>query len=392
MKTVIEQNAYTNVSLDKSLKILQECSKKPFEKATPIPSVVNHSIEFYNHEQAKIFNKEWICIGRCDEIPSTGDFLTHEIAGTPILAVRQESGEIMGFVNACAHRFTCIVNEKSGHAFAFTCPNHAWTYGIDGKLNHAPFMDLKSDFNSKKNNLESLHTETWEGFLYITLSKNPSKKVAESLESFRNNIVGQYDMNTYQTVIRETMSWDTNWKNLIENFTESYHVPIAHPKTFAGHKKQIKDYECGEDSDHYCYHFAPQELESGPGAAHPKNTKLKGKWRRIMVDFCVFPNHLVTLMPDYLWWVSVMPQGVDEFKATWGVAVPPEILNDIPKKDYDEWLKKKIYYMNTANEEDRNLVEGLFYGSQSSRLPQGTLHPIEKNLWQFTRYLSKITG
>jgi phenylpropionate dioxygenase-like ring-hydroxylating dioxygenase large terminal subunit len=199
-------------------------------------------------------------------------------------------------------------------------------------------------------------------------------------------------MNNYQTVIRETMSWDTNWKNLIENFTESYHVPMAHPKTFAGHKKQIKDYECGEDSDHYCYHFAPQELESGPGAAHPKNIKLKGEWRRTMVDFCVFPNHLVTLMPDYLWWVSVMPQGVDGFKATWGVAVPPEILNDIAKEDYDEWLKKKIHYMDTANEEDRNLVEGLFYGSQSSRLPQGTLHPIEKNLWQFTRYLSKITG
>ncbi len=392
MKTEIAQNYYTNVSLDKSLKILQECSKKPFEKATPIPSVVNHSIEFYNHEQAKIFNKEWICIGRCDEIPSTGDFLTHEIAGTPILVVRQESGEIMGFVNACAHRFTCIVNEKSGHAFAFTCPNHAWTYGIDGQLKHAPFMDLKSDFNTKKNNLESLHTEIWEGFLYITLSKNPSKKVSESLESFRNNIVGQYDMNKYQTVIRETMSWDTNWKNLIENFTESYHVPIAHPKTFAGHKKQIKDYECGEDSDYYCYHFAPQELENGPGAAHPKNTKLKGKWRRTMVDFCVFPSHLVTLMPDYLWWVSVMPQGVDGFKATWGLAVPPEILNDIAKEDYDEWLKQKIDYMNTANEEDKTLVEALYYGSKSRRLPQGTLHPIEKNLWQFTRYLSTITG
>ena len=51
-----------------------------------------------------------------------------------------------------------------------------------------------------------------------------------------------------------------------------------------------------------------------------------------MVDFCVFPNHLVTLMPDYLWWVSVMPSGVGQFKATWGVAVPPEILDEIPKE------------------------------------------------------------
>ena len=96
------------------------------------------------------------------------------------------------------------------------------------------------------------------------------------------------------------------------------------------HKKAIEDYVCGEDNDHYCYHYAPQEAESGPGAAHPNNTKLEGPWRRTMVDFCIFPNHLITLMPDYLWWVSVMPDGVSRFKATWGVAVPPEILKEIP--------------------------------------------------------------
>ena len=392
MKTEIDLNTYTNVALDRVLKSLNEASQTPFEKAIPIPSAVNHSIKFYNFEQDKIFNQEWICIGRCDEIPAPGDYLTHEIAGTPVLAVRQESGEIIGFVNACAHRFTCLVKDRSGHAFAFTCPNHAWTYGIDGQLNHAPFMDSKPGFDPKQNNLEALHTESWEGFLYITLSKKPSKSITKSLENFRENIVGQYDMSSYQTVIRESMSWNANWKNLIENFTESYHVPIAHQKTFANHKKQIKDYECGEDSDHYCYHLAPQESDSGSGAAHPNNTKLKGGWRRTMVDFCVFPNHLVTLMPDYLWWVSVMPSGVGQFKATWGVAVPPEILDEIPKKDYDNWLHEMVNYMSNANEEDRSLVEGLFRGSASHRLPRGAFHPIEKNLWQFMRYLSKKTG
>ena len=392
MKIELDQNTYTSAPLSASLRLLKECAKKSFEDAIPIPPIVNHSIKFYNHEQDRIFNQEWICIGRCDEIPSTGDYLTHDIAGTPILVVRQESGAIRGFVNACAHRFTCLTKEASGHAFAFTCPNHAWTYGIDGQLNHAPFMDSKPDFNSTKNNLEVLHTESWEGFLYITLSKKPSKSIAMSLGYLRENIVGQYDMSSYKSVIRESMSWNANWKNLIENFTESYHVPIAHQKTFANHKKQIKDYKCGEDSDHYCYHFAPQESDSGPGAAHPNNTKLKGRWRRTMVDFCVFPNHLVTLMPDYLWWVSVMPYGVGQFQATWGVAVPPEILDEVPKEDYDDWLREKIVYMDTANEEDRGLVEGLHLGSQSLRLPQGALHPIERNLWQFMKYLSKITA
>ena len=128
-------------------------------------------------------------------------------------------------------------------------------------------------------------------------------------------------------------------KNLIENFIESYHVPIAHQKTFAKHKKPIEDYVCGEEADHYCYHSAPQKSETGLGAAHPKNTKLEGVWRRMMVDFCVFPNHLITLMPDYLWYISVQPITIDKFKATWGFAIPPEVLADIPEKDFDKWKK-----------------------------------------------------
>ena len=185
MKTEIDLNIYTNIALESSLKLIKDYSKKPFEEAIPIPSALNHSIEFYNHEQSKIFNQEWICIARCDEIPTSGDYITHEIAGTPVLVVRQESGDIKGFINACAHRFTCLVKEESGHAYAFTCPNHAWTYGIDGQLNHAPFMDLKSDFDVKENSLELIHIETWEGFVYVTLSQKPSKKVSQSLGTFQ---------------------------------------------------------------------------------------------------------------------------------------------------------------------------------------------------------------
>jgi choline monooxygenase len=385
-------NKHSSEPVERVVSMLNISAQTPFEKSTPIPSAANHSIEFYNHEQYKIFNQEWICIGRSDEIPSTGDYLTHEIAGTPVLVVRQVSNAIYGFVNACAHRFTCLAPKLSGNAFAFTCPNHAWTYDLDGALKHAPFMDMKSNFNLDHYRLKELHTEVWEGFIYITLSKKPSKKVAPSLENLRKNIVGQYDMGSYRTVMRESMTWDANWKNLIENFTESYHVPIAHKNTFANHKKQIKDYKCGEDSDHYCYHYAPQEFESGPGSAHPTNTKLKGKWRKTMVDFCVFPNHLITLMPDYLWYISVMPIGIGQFRATWGLAVPPEILADIPKENYESWLSQMSSYINIANEEDRPLVEGLYRGSASAVLPYGTFHPIERNLWQFIKYLSQISS
>ena len=390
METNILLNSHSNASLASVLAKLQAAAAQPFSQAYPMPATVNHSKEFYNHEYNAVFMREWICVGRTDEIAATGDYLTHDIAGVPVLVVRQGTGKISGFVNACAHRFMCLVPKVVGNARAFTCRYHAWTYDLDGALKRAPYMEMKKDFDVGQHRLRTLHTETWEGFIYVTIEKNPSTSVATALEGLREKIVGRYDMGSYKTVMRESMVWNANWKNLIENFIESYHVPIAHQKTFAKHKKPLEDYICGEDDDHYCYHYAPQKAESGAGAAHPKNTKLKGEWRRMMVDFCVFPNHLVTLMPDYLWYISVQPISIGQFQATWGFAVPPEILADITPKNYDAWLAQMVGYMEIANDEDKVLVEGLYRGTASPLLPKGTFHPIERNLWQFIRYLARI--
>ena len=248
-------------------------------------------------------------------------------------------------------------------------------------------MEMKEHFNLNDHSLKKIHSEVWEGFIYVTLAEKPLKFMKSSLAGFKNKIVGRYDMGRYKTVMRESMVWNANWKNLIENFIESYHVPIAHQKTFAKHKKPIKDYVCGEDSLNYCYHFAPQQAETGLGAAHPDNLKLEGVWRRTMVDFCIFPNHLITLMPDYLWYISVQPMGIGEFRAIWGLAFPPEILADIPENKFGNWLSELRDYINIANNEDKLVVEGLHRGSSSSRLPIGTFHPIERNLWQFIQYL-----
>jgi phenylpropionate dioxygenase-like ring-hydroxylating dioxygenase large terminal subunit len=391
MNSNIILNSHSNTTLKSVLKKLQKVANTPFEEATPIPPAVNHSLEFYNQEQKKIFMKEWICVGREDEIFNTGDYITHNIAGVSVLIVRQITNEINVFINACAHRFTCLVSKTSGRTKTFTCPYHAWTYNLDGSLKRAPFMEMKKNFNLNDYSLKKLHSEVWEGFIYVTLAVSPSKSINSSLKNFKNKIVGRYDMGRYKTVMRESMVWNANWKNLIENFIESYHVPIAHQKTFAKHKKPIKDYVCGENSFNYCYHYASQQAETGLGAAHPNNSKLEGVWRRTMVDFCIFPNHLITLMPDYLWYISVQPTDIGQFKAIWGLAFPPEILSDIPKKKFEDWLSGMSDYMNIANDEDKLVVEGLYRGTSSSNLPMGTLHPIERNLWQFTRYLANKT-
>jgi choline monooxygenase len=383
--------AHTNTPLAEVQGQLRTAAARPFDQARPAPAAINHSLAFAAEEQKTLFQQEWICVGRADEIARPGDFMTHEIAGVPVLIVRQAGGQINAFVNACAHRFACLTKETTGTAKRFTCPYHAWTYGLDGELIRAPFMEMKDSFDPTQHRLRSIASEVWEGFLYISLSDNP-RPLHNALALLTQNIIGRFDMARYQTVMREEMIWGANWKNLIENFTESYHVPMAHKKTFAKHGKPLTAYVCGEDHDHYCYHRAPQQADTGGGAAHAANDRLTGEWRRMMIDFCIFPSQLVTLMPDSLWYISVQPHGVDQFRATWGVAIPPEVLADVPPDEYDGWLHGLRDYMNIANGEDKILVGALHRGTASPLLPDGALHPIERNLWQFTQYLSRMCG
>ncbi len=383
---------HSDTELNGILDALQSAASTTFDRARPIPAAVNHAASFLAHERHSVFEREWICVGRRDELASPGDFLTHDIAGVSVLVVCDEDSTRRAFVNACAHRFACLVEAERGSKNRFTCPYHAWTYDTRGKLLRAPYMEMKQGFDPDLHQLRPLQLAEWEGFVYVTLAETPHKQPAEALEPLRRGVVGRYDMSCYRTVLREKMRWRANWKNLVENFIESYHVPMAHGKTFAQHGKPLADYTCGEDSLHYCYHRAPQASDTGLGAAHPENPRLENEWRRMMVDFCVFPNHLVTLMPDYLWYISVQPRGCGEFDATWGLAVPPEVLADVPADEYDAWLHDFRNYMEIANNEDRTIVEALYRGSAAPRLPQGTYHPIERNLWQFTCYLAAACG
>ena len=80
---------------------------------------------------------------------------------------------------------------------------------------------MKENFNLKDHRLQKIHTEVWEGFIYVTLAKNPIRSVTNSLKNLKNKIVGRYDMGSFKTVMRKTMIWNANWKNLIENFKSS---------------------------------------------------------------------------------------------------------------------------------------------------------------------------
>ena len=198
---------------------------KPFELAHAMPTSVYTSEEFLAEELEHVFSHDWFCAGRASSLAKTGDYLTLELAGQPIMVVRNKDGELQAQSNVCLHRMSTLL-EGRGNTGAIVCPYHAWTYELNGQLRGAPAMDKNESFCKKGMRLPVVRCEQWLGWIMVSLNPNatPVKEQLAEVEA----MVADYGATDYEESFFESHLWDTNWKVLAENFMESYHLSLIH--------------------------------------------------------------------------------------------------------------------------------------------------------------------
>jgi len=106
------------------------------------------SEELFALEQEHLFARTWLFLGHLSQVPEVGDYLAQEVAGRPLLMVRQADGGVRVLYNRCAHKGTPLVTDPRGNVGRFLrCPYHAWTYRLDG----APLaMPLKQGYDGTR--------------------------------------------------------------------------------------------------------------------------------------------------------------------------------------------------------------------------------------------------
>src|SRR5438270_1467821 len=80
-----------------------------------LPADAYLSPELHQLEVEQIFRKEWLCVGREEQIPTPGDYFTSEILGEPMVIVRGADGVARALSTICRHRFMPVV---TGHGRA----------------------------------------------------------------------------------------------------------------------------------------------------------------------------------------------------------------------------------------------------------------------------------
>lgn len=354
----------------------------PFERAFAMPKSVYTSPEFLALEQSHVFAQDWLCAGRAESLPDPGDYLTMEIAGEPVVVLRDRDGAIRAMSNVCRHRMSTLLQGR-GKVRAITCPYHAWTYNLDGSLRGAPAMTLNEGFCKEALGLPAIRCAVWQGWIMVTL--NPEAPAPAEALAEVTDLIAPFDMTGYRETFRENFRWATNWKVLAENFMESYHLPMCHAGTIGGASK-LEEMVCPTGGAGFNYHWILKNDSVPLALAHPSNTTLEGDDRRKTWLLAIYPSLLITLTPGYFWYLSLTPDGPGHVQVLFGGGMSEDWLADPAAEAH---LASVRALLDDVNVEDKGCTEKVYRGLCSGLAQPGPLSHLERPNFEFAQYLAR---
>ena len=117
----------------------------------------------FDLDMQKIVTRKWLLVDHVSRIPEPGHFFLYEVGSESIIIVRENDSKVNAFFNVCRHRGSLICLEPQGKRSQFTCPYHAWTYDLGGRLQGLAFRrglkgkgGMPEDFDLRRHRLEPL--------------------------------------------------------------------------------------------------------------------------------------------------------------------------------------------------------------------------------------------
>ena len=280
---------------------------RPVETALGLPNRAYTDEAFLGAERDRVLGPEWTAVAFAHDVPAPGDLFPATAAGQPLLLVRDVDHTVRVFHNVCRHRGTRLVDVPCRARKRIVCPYHAWTYGLDGALLATPNFSGPADHSHPsleegKQGLVEVRSGVWNHVVMVNLSGD-----AVSLREWTGRLDRRWaEFDIADMAPGGSMTFDirSNWKLVVENFLESYHLPVVHPALNA--YSPLEDHELVIDEvfmGQLSLHYAPVD----GGNALPRFAGLSEARASSGEYLLLFPSLMVSITPDHFRATIVTP-------------------------------------------------------------------------------------
>jgi choline monooxygenase len=363
-------------------------TRRPIREASTLPPYCYWAPEFYAREEERIFLREWLCVGRAEQVPNTGDFFTTEVCGRPLIIVREKGGGIRAHLNSCRHRGTAIA-EGDGHCTAFHCPYHNWTYALSGELLGTPEMEEARGFDKGQYGLLPVKLETWGGFLFVNF--DPGSPPLWELLGELPELMKNYKVEEMVCTRRQTYEVRCNWKVYVENAMEEYHTPTVHKSVYTD-RVPLESWVVEETRGLYeiLYTETQGSLALLGDEGFPPIPGLSPKELVGSYIPYVYPSLVFLISPDTMFYVIVGPKGPEHSTISMGNCFPA---STVARPDFEAMAKRYYNRTSTTLPQDNNACEWQQRGIRAPGAQPGRYSVREQLVHHIANYvLDRVLG
>ncbi|WP_020468180.1 aromatic ring-hydroxylating oxygenase subunit alpha [Zavarzinella formosa] len=188
-----------------------------------------YSAEQHQAELRHLLHPAWHPVAIKADLAKPGDFLTLQLLDTPLL-LRNMDGELTAFLNVCPHRHSKLTDQARGSSPKLKCQYHGWEFDRDGRTGKIPDARAFRPWDRENSCLRKFRVDTCGEVVFVCLSdETPALRdwAAPFWELWNEGFGGDYEFSAAWEI-----DFSCNWKVILENSLESYHIPQVHPKTF----------------------------------------------------------------------------------------------------------------------------------------------------------------
>jgi len=341
--------------------------RRPAMEAETLPPWCYTSQAFYDREVEAIFKKTWNFLGREDEVPNHGDYMTFDLFGESVMVLRDKDGTVRAFANICRHRGTRLL-DGCGNRRSITCPYHSWAYALNGDLIGAGGMEQTVGFDKGDFGLVPIRLETWAGFIFVTFDA-ATESLADHLGDLPD-LVASHDLANMVCMRRKEFDLSCNWKIYLENAMEEYHTPTVHRQSI-GKQATLRIDAAGQwDGMHMPTADTIGVLKEDLGNAFPHIAGLNEQAAGGTYFLAIYPSTFFAVTQDCMWWLQPFPSGPDGMKLVAGACFPK---STVARDDFAEKAERYYYRWDKSVPEDNDISERQQAGIGSDLATPGRL-------------------